>query len=53
MDFNNSKFEAVRYGLDTMLKETTKYLGPDGIEIEMRAHVNDLGVTMILLFVNP
>ena len=46
MDFNNNKFEAVRYGLNTMLKETTKYFGPDGIMIETKTHVKDLGVTM-------
>ena len=46
MDFNNNKFELIRYGLNQMIKEATSYSAPDGSLIPEKAHVKDLGVTM-------
>ena len=46
MSFNNNKFELIRYGLNTLLKDSTHYFGPDGSEIESKPHVKDLGVMM-------
>ena len=34
--FNNNKFELIRYGLNTLLKDSTHYFGPDGSEIESK-----------------
>ncbi len=44
--FNNKKFEALRYGLDEILKLTTSYTAPDGTLISVKEHIRDLGVTM-------
>ena len=46
MSFNNSKFELIRYGLNMLLKDSTKYFGPDGSEIEIKPNAKDLGVIM-------
>ena len=43
---NNSKFELLRYGNNSHLKQRTKYFAPDGSEIEGKAYVKDLGVLM-------
>ena len=44
--FNNKKFEALRYGIDEILKLTTSYTAPDGTLISVKDHIRDLGVTM-------
>ena len=44
--FNNKKFEALRYGLDEILKLTTNYSAPDGTLISVKDQTRDLGVTM-------
>ena len=46
MSFNHKKFEALRYGLDSVLKLTTNYVSPAGTIIDEKEHVRDLGVTM-------
>ena len=46
MDFNNNKFELLRYGANTELKANTYYLSSDGSVVANKAHVKDLGVTM-------
>ena len=46
MSFNNSKFELLRYGLNTDLKDGTSYESLDGSQIETKTHVKDLGVIM-------
>ena len=44
--FNNTKFEALRYGIDEILKNITSYTAPDGTIITDKEHLKDLGVTM-------
>ena len=44
--FNNKKFEALRYGIDDIIKLTTSYTAPDGTLITEKDHLRDLGVTM-------
>ena len=44
--FNNAKFEALRYGIDEVLKNITSYTAPDGTIISDKEHLKDLGVTM-------
>ena len=44
--FNNKKFEALRYGIDEIIKLTTSYTAPDGTLISVKEHIRDLGVTM-------
>ena len=46
MEFNSLKFEAMRYGLDTVLKLCTSYVSDGGTIIEQKDHIRDLGVTM-------
>ena len=46
MSFNNNKFELLRYGNNSEIKETTKYFAPDSSEIENKSLVKDLGVMM-------
>ena len=46
MDFNNNKFELIRYGLNQIIKDATSYSAPDGSHIPEKTHVKDLGVTM-------
>ena len=46
MTFNHKKFEALRYGIDSILKLTTNYVSPAGTIIDDKEHVRDLGVTM-------
>ena len=44
--FNNKKFEALRYGINEILKLTTSYTAPDGTLIAEKDQLRDLGVTM-------
>ena len=46
MDFNENKFEILRYGLNLLIKSTTKYFSPNGSAIPVKDHVKDLGITM-------
>ena len=46
MEFNSLKFEAMRYGLDEILKLCTSYVSDEGTIIELKEHIRDLGVTM-------
>ena len=39
MAFNISKFEVLRYGANSELKDETKYLAPDGSEIQSKCHL--------------
>ena len=44
--FNDKKFEALRLGLDEVLKLSTSYTAADGSVISQKEHLRDLGVTM-------
>ena len=44
--FNDKKFEALRLGIDEVLKITTNYSAPNGSLIDEKDHLRDLGVTM-------
>ena len=46
MSFNVTKFEVLRYGANSELKEETNYLAPDGSKIQSKSHLTDLGVIM-------
>ena len=46
MEFNSTKFECVRYGRITELRESTHYTSKDGSPIIEVDHLKDLGVTM-------
>lgn len=46
MMFNSSKFECLRYGSDSGLKEATTYITENGDEIGEKSATRDLGVTM-------
>ena len=46
MKFNGKKFELLRYGNNEILKENTKYLNPEGEEIEQTEKLRDLGIQM-------
>lgn len=46
MQFNDVKFELLRYGNNTNLKEATNYYSNNGQLIEEKSMVKDLGVTM-------
>ena len=46
MQFNSLKFELLRYGKDTNLKQETSYVSPEWNTIEEKEHVKDLGVTL-------
>ena len=46
MEYNSSKFEAVRYGLDEVLKLCTNYVSDRGTIIDQKDHIRDLGITM-------
>ena len=46
MSFNNNKFELLSYGINSEIKENSKYFAPDGSEIENKSLVKDLGVMM-------
>ena len=46
MEFNNIKFELIRYGINVNIKNNSFYTGPDGSKITEKPHVKDLGVLM-------
>ena len=46
MDFNNPKFECLRYGKTSEIKEHTCYKASAGDTIKVADHVRDLGVIM-------
>ena len=46
INFNDTNFELLLYGNNEILKDSTKYLGPLGAQIEEDQHVKDLGVIM-------
>ena len=46
MELNDSKFEALRYGIDEVIKLCTSYLTPSGSVITEKQEVRDLGVIM-------
>ena len=46
MKLNNTKFELLRYGSNTEIKNETHYTSPSGDKIEEKAFVKDLGVLM-------
>ena len=46
MKFNSEKFECLRYGKDSQLKESAPYLSENGTPIEQKTKVRDLGVLM-------
>ena len=46
MLFNDKKFEVIRYGNNTNLKESTNYVSNTGITIQPKTSTKDLGVVM-------
>ena len=46
MEFNSTKFECVRYGRITELRESIHYTSKDGSPITEVDHLKDLGVAM-------
>ena len=46
MQFNDLKFELLRYGTNTELKSSTSYVSPSFNLIEENKTVKDLGVTL-------
>ena len=46
MKLNDDKFEALRYGQNKELKETTTYTTPSGKPIQVKSELKDLGVIM-------
>ena len=46
MKLNDTKFELLRYGSNTEIKNETHYTSPSGDKIEEKAFVKDLGVLM-------
>jgi len=46
MTFNDTKFEMLRYGRNSELKESTSYVSNTGSIIQPKAALKDLGVTM-------
>ena len=46
MEFNSPKFECLRYGANSDIKERTNYTSSSGDKIEESEHVKDLGVIM-------
>jgi len=46
MQFNAVKFELIRYGKNTKLKESTSYVAPNWDLLKEKEHVKDLGITM-------
>ena len=46
MQFNSVKFELIRYGKNTKLKESTSYVAPNWDLLKEKEHVKDLGITM-------
>ena len=46
MTFNDTKFDLIRYGQNTQLKESTAYTSNTNTNIEAKSSTKDLGVTM-------
>ena len=46
MLLNDTKFELLRYGLSQLIKSSTQYTTPAGLQITPKDHTKDLGVTM-------
>ena len=46
MQFNDKKFELLRYGQNEELKESTSYKSSDGSQIEEKTKLRDLGIIM-------
>ena len=46
MEFNDCKFEHMKYGKDNELKKYSCYLASNGKLIENKEHIKDLGVMM-------
>ena len=46
MLLNDGKFEAIRYGLDELLKALTYYTAPSGKKIKLKKTIQDLGVLL-------
>ena len=46
MQFNDTKFELLRYGKNYKLKESTSYLSNNNQQIEAKASTKDLGITI-------
>ena len=46
MQFNSLKFEVLRYGRNSELKDSTSYVSPEWEVIEEKSSLRDLGVTM-------
>ena len=46
MEFNSPKFECLRYGKNTDIKENTCYKTPSGDPIKVVEHAKDLGIVM-------
>ena len=46
MQFNDTKFELLRYRKDYKLKESTSYLSNNNQQIEAKAYTKDLGITI-------
>ena len=46
MTFNDTKFDLIRYGQNTQLKEATSYTSNANTNIEAKSSTKDLGVTM-------
>ena len=46
MLFNDTKFEALRYGQNSNIKQNTEYVSNTGQQIKCKTSIKDLGVTM-------
>ena len=46
MEFNDLKFEHIQYGENKELRNITHYITKNGVKIEKKTHVKDLGVIM-------
>ena len=46
MEFNDKKFEVLRYGKNNMIKEDTFYLSSNNEIIQEKEHLRDLGLEM-------
>ena len=43
--FSEKMFEALRIGIDEILKITTNYIAPNGTIISEKDHLRDVGIT--------
>ena len=46
MEFNDCKFEHIKYGKDEVVGKLSKFLSSDGKLIQDKRYVKDLGVKM-------